>query len=74
MTTLRESTVAGPLDEEELALIDGYWRAANYLSVGQIHLLDNPLLRGPLRLERVKPASDGRMPRQGQTTPLRDPA
>ena len=32
-----------------------YWRAANYLSVGQIYLLDNPLLREPLRLEHVKP-------------------
>jgi xylulose-5-phosphate/fructose-6-phosphate phosphoketolase len=35
--------------------IDAYWRAANYLSVGQIYLLDNPLLREPLRLEHVKP-------------------
>jgi xylulose-5-phosphate/fructose-6-phosphate phosphoketolase len=39
----------------ELALLDAYWRAANYLSVGQIYLLDNPLLREPLRLEHVKP-------------------
>ena len=45
----------GPLDAEELRLIDAYWRAANYLSVGQIYLLDNPLLRTPLRLEHVKP-------------------
>ena len=44
-----------PLDAEELALIDAYWRAANYLSVGQIYLLDNPLLREPLKLEHVKP-------------------
>jgi xylulose-5-phosphate/fructose-6-phosphate phosphoketolase len=44
-----------PLDPEELARIDAYWRAANYLSVGQIYLLDNPLLREPLRLEHVKP-------------------
>jgi xylulose-5-phosphate/fructose-6-phosphate phosphoketolase len=36
-------------------LIDAYWRAANYLSVGQIYLLDNPLLREPLRAEHVKP-------------------
>src|SRR6187200_661017 len=35
--------------------IDAYWRAANYLSVGQIYLLDNPLLRQPLRLEHIKP-------------------
>jgi xylulose-5-phosphate/fructose-6-phosphate phosphoketolase len=39
----------------ELELLDGYWRAANYLSVGQIYLLDNPLLREPLRPEHVKP-------------------
>jgi xylulose-5-phosphate/fructose-6-phosphate phosphoketolase len=43
------------LTEEELDLIDRYWRAANYLSVGQIYLLDNPLLREPLTLEHVKP-------------------
>ena len=36
-------------------LLDAYWRAANYLSVGQIYLLDNPLLREPLRPEHVKP-------------------
>ncbi len=46
---------AGPLSDEEVRLIDAYWRAANYLSVGQIYLLDNPLLREPLRPEHVKP-------------------
>jgi xylulose-5-phosphate/fructose-6-phosphate phosphoketolase len=40
---------------QELRLLDAYWRAANYLSVGQIYLLDNPLLREPLTLEHVKP-------------------
>jgi xylulose-5-phosphate/fructose-6-phosphate phosphoketolase len=45
----------GPLTAEELRLIDAYWRAANYLSVGQIYLLDNPLLREPLKAEHVKP-------------------
>src|SRR5512147_3248236 len=40
---------------DELELLDAYWRAANYLSVGQIYLLDNPLLREPLRAEHVKP-------------------
>jgi xylulose-5-phosphate/fructose-6-phosphate phosphoketolase len=44
-----------PLSENELALMNAYWRAANYLSVGQIYLLDNPLLAEPLRLEHVKP-------------------
>ena len=43
------------LSEEELRNIDAYWRAANYLSVGQIYLLDNPLLREPLRAEHIKP-------------------
>jgi xylulose-5-phosphate/fructose-6-phosphate phosphoketolase len=46
---------ANPLSAEELRLIDAWWRAANYLSVGQIYLLDNPLLRGPLLPEHVKP-------------------
>jgi xylulose-5-phosphate/fructose-6-phosphate phosphoketolase len=44
-----------PLSADELANIDGYWRAANYLSVGQIYLMGNPLLREPLRPEHVKP-------------------
>ena len=43
------------LSAEELAKIDAWWRAANYLSVGQIYLLDNPLLRQPLQPEHVKP-------------------
>ncbi len=43
------------MDPSELERIDGWWRAANYLSVGQIYLLDNPLLREPLRPEHVKP-------------------
>jgi xylulose-5-phosphate/fructose-6-phosphate phosphoketolase len=48
-------TGQGPLDPDELDRLDAWWRAANYLSVGQIYLLDNPLLRQPLRLEHVKP-------------------
>src|SRR5580692_11731481 len=43
------------LSEEEAKLIDAYWRAANYLSVGQIYLFDNPLLREPLKEEHIKP-------------------
>ena len=46
---------AGPLSADEERRIDAWWRAANYLSVGQIYLLDNPLLREPLRLEHIKP-------------------
>lgn len=42
-------------DQKRLNLIDRYWRAANYLTVGQIYLLDNPLLREPLRPEHIKP-------------------
>jgi xylulose-5-phosphate/fructose-6-phosphate phosphoketolase len=44
-----------PLGTEELRKMNAYWRAANYLSVGQIYLLDNPLLKEPLTLEHVKP-------------------
>src|SRR5437773_11086621 len=44
-----------PLAAEELQKIDAYWRAANYLSVGQIYLYDNPLLKEPLKIEHVKP-------------------
>ena len=47
--------IAGPLSAEELERLDAYWRAANFLSVGQIYLLDNPLLREPLRPEHIKP-------------------
>jgi xylulose-5-phosphate/fructose-6-phosphate phosphoketolase len=46
---------AGPLSAEELRQMHAYWRAANYLSVGQIYLLDNPLLKEPLQLKHVKP-------------------
>jgi xylulose-5-phosphate/fructose-6-phosphate phosphoketolase len=46
---------ASRLSDAELASLDAYWRAANYLSVGQIYLMDNPLLREPLRREHVKP-------------------
>jgi xylulose-5-phosphate/fructose-6-phosphate phosphoketolase len=49
------SAGAAPLSPDELRRIDAYWRAANYLSVGQIYLLDNPLLREPLAPRHVKP-------------------
>ena len=54
MTTLEETTTTA-LPPEELDLLDAWWRAANYLSVGQIYLLDNPLLRRPLEREDIKP-------------------
>src|SRR5437763_2381286 len=44
-----------PLTQDELRRINAYWRAANYLSVGQIYLYDNPLLREPLKIEHIKP-------------------
>jgi len=50
-----ESTSQGPLTSEELRKLDAYWRAANYLSVGQIYLYANPLLREPLELKHIKP-------------------
>src|ERR1051325_3892727 len=57
MTTISAEHAAGhpALGEDELTRIDAYWRAANYLSVGQIYLLDNPLLREPLTAKHVKP-------------------
>jgi len=45
----------GPLSPGELEHIHAYWRAANYLAIGQIYLLDNPLLKEPLKLEHIKP-------------------
>lgn len=51
----KTETWQGPLTAEDLRKIDAYWRAANYLSVGQVYLMDNPLLREPLRDEHVKP-------------------
>jgi xylulose-5-phosphate/fructose-6-phosphate phosphoketolase len=52
---MSEATSKGPLSPELLAKMDAYWRAANYLSVGQIYLKDNPLLERPLTLDDVKP-------------------
>ena len=53
--TRTDLTSARTYRRQDLDLIDAYWRAANYLSVGQIYLMDNPLLRQPLRPEHVKP-------------------
>ena len=43
------------IDSDTLSRIDAYWRAANYLAVGQIYLYDNPLLKVPLTKEHIKP-------------------
>ena len=53
--TLAVSPQTNPLTDNELSQINAYWRAANYLSVGQIYLLDNPLLKEALKIEHVKP-------------------
>jgi len=53
--TATESRIQGPLTDDELDRINAYWRAANYLTVGQIYLLDNPLLHEPLKPEHIKP-------------------
>jgi xylulose-5-phosphate/fructose-6-phosphate phosphoketolase len=50
-----EGTLDAPITDEELSALDAYWRAANYLSVGQIYLLDNPLLKEPLHPDHIKP-------------------
>ncbi|HEX5416674.1 MAG TPA: phosphoketolase family protein [Chloroflexota bacterium] len=50
-----EAPVSGPLTPDQLGRMDRYWRAANYLTIGQIYLQANPLLREPLRSEQIKP-------------------
>jgi xylulose-5-phosphate/fructose-6-phosphate phosphoketolase len=50
-----ETIQDSPLSDEELQKMHAYWRAANYLSVGQIYLMHNPLLREPLKIEHIKP-------------------
>src|SRR5689334_13138033 len=51
----RGVVMTADISQELLDRIDAYWRAANYLTVGQIYLYDNPLLREPLTLQHVKP-------------------
>src|ERR1043165_2172618 len=55
MNEISLATSAPPISLEELRSVDAHWRAANNLSVGQIYLLDNPLLTEPLTIEHVKP-------------------
>jgi xylulose-5-phosphate/fructose-6-phosphate phosphoketolase len=52
---IERPTIPGVLSADLLAKMDAYWRAANYLTVGQIYLQDNPLLEAPLKLEHIKP-------------------
>src|SRR3954471_19764535 len=54
-TPAADAAADAPLAPDLLRKMDAYWRAANYLSVGQIYLYDNPLLREPLKIEHVKP-------------------
>src|SRR5918911_4451651 len=51
----KRAAARGPLSAQALRTIDAYWRAANYLSVGQIYLYENPLLKKPLASEHIKP-------------------
>src|SRR5690349_17773240 len=53
--TAKRAAARGPLTAQALRAIDAYWRAANYLSVGQIYLFANPLLRKPLERAHIKP-------------------
>jgi phosphoketolase len=53
--TIKSDIKDNPLPKELLQKMNAYWRAANYLSVGQIYLYDNPLLKQPLKLSHVKP-------------------
>jgi xylulose-5-phosphate/fructose-6-phosphate phosphoketolase len=55
VTATHVSTAEAGLEQAEVERLEAYWRAANYLSVGQIYLLENPLLREPLKPEQVKP-------------------
>jgi len=55
ITSTSHGIAEQPLSPEELRKINAYWRAANYLSVGQIYLYENPLLREPLKIEHIKP-------------------
>jgi xylulose-5-phosphate/fructose-6-phosphate phosphoketolase len=54
-TRTAPASAKGPLDADLLRKMDAWWRAANYLSVGQTYLYDNPLLKQPLKKEHVKP-------------------
>src|SRR5262249_27080360 len=58
-TDFRKATAAAPLNREELRKLHAYWRAANYLSVGQIYLMDNPLPRETFHLKHLKPPPPG---------------
>ena len=55
MKRSQEEMMANALSDEERTLMDAYWRACNYLSIGQIYLYDNPLLKQPLTKEHIKP-------------------
>jgi xylulose-5-phosphate/fructose-6-phosphate phosphoketolase len=52
---VKSPLMPAPLSPDLLEKMDAYWRAANYLTVGQIYLQDNPLLETPLKLEHIKP-------------------
>ena len=59
----KETRKKESISEKQLDLMHRYWCAANYLSVGQVYLLDNPLLKEPLSKEHIKPRLLGHDPR-----------
>ena len=59
MTLAERPQIDGPASTDDVRLIDAWWRAANYLSVGQIYLLDNPLLRRSLEPRTSSPGCSG---------------
>ena len=73
MTTTAGASAAGTAERSDLRRVDAWWRAANYLSVGQIYLMDNPLLREPLAKEHIKPRLLGHWGHPGPDVPLGAP-
>ena len=74
--TAMDTVRTGPLSPELAGRMNAYWRAANYLSVGQIYLYDNPLLKRPLELSDVKPLAEAAHAQakksEGSDNPLAD--
>ena len=64
---MKTETNSKTLSPELLRKLDAYWRAANYLSVGQIYLYDNPLLKKPLALVHIKPLTHSLLRRRRRT-------
>jgi xylulose-5-phosphate/fructose-6-phosphate phosphoketolase len=74
MSTIKDepNSPTEPLEPEQLRPLNAWWRAANYLSVGQVYLLANPSLREPLKIEHVKPRLLGHYVHLNRTIMVRD--